>query len=184
MGKIVVLRIGHRPERDHRVTTHVGLVSRALGADGMLLAGGDRSVEESIMDVVTRWGGSFTVSSVDSWKSAVKKWKQNGGIVCHLTMYGINISDVIDDIRKAHMGERDILIIVGAGKVPFEVYELSDWNIAVTNQPHSEIAALAIFLDRLQDGTGLERVIEGAELKIIPRDRGKEFADTDGVNGG
>ena len=32
--EIVVLRLGHRPERDQRVTTHVGLLSRALGARG------------------------------------------------------------------------------------------------------------------------------------------------------
>ncbi|MCG7848715.1 MAG: tRNA (cytidine(56)-2'-O)-methyltransferase, partial [ANME-2 cluster archaeon] len=31
---IVVLRLGHRPERDQRVTTHVGLTARALGASG------------------------------------------------------------------------------------------------------------------------------------------------------
>ena len=37
MGDIVVLRLGHRPERDARVTTHVGLTARALGASGMLL---------------------------------------------------------------------------------------------------------------------------------------------------
>ena len=36
--EIVVLRLGHRLERDKRVTTHVGLVGRALGARGMLLA--------------------------------------------------------------------------------------------------------------------------------------------------
>ncbi|TFG70124.1 MAG: tRNA (cytidine(56)-2'-O)-methyltransferase, partial [Methanomassiliicoccus sp.] len=29
---IVVLRLGHRPERDQRVTTHVALTARALGA--------------------------------------------------------------------------------------------------------------------------------------------------------
>ncbi|MHC1579644.1 MAG: tRNA (cytidine(56)-2'-O)-methyltransferase, partial [Candidatus Alkanophagales archaeon] len=27
--EVVVLRLGHRPERDKRVTTHVGLVARA-----------------------------------------------------------------------------------------------------------------------------------------------------------
>jgi predicted SpoU family rRNA methylase len=33
---VVILRIGHRPERDQRVTTHVGLTARALGAQGMV----------------------------------------------------------------------------------------------------------------------------------------------------
>ncbi|HJK21992.1 MAG TPA: tRNA (cytidine(56)-2'-O)-methyltransferase, partial [Methanocorpusculum sp.] len=46
-----ILRIGHRPERDQRVTTHVGLSSRALGASGMYLAADDQKVADSIADV-------------------------------------------------------------------------------------------------------------------------------------
>ncbi|MCC6052717.1 MAG: tRNA (cytidine(56)-2'-O)-methyltransferase, partial [Desulfurococcaceae archaeon] len=37
MRKIYVLRYGHRPERDKRVTTHVALVARAFGASGFIL---------------------------------------------------------------------------------------------------------------------------------------------------
>ncbi len=57
--RVVVLRLGHRPERDKRITTHVGLVARAFGAEEMLLAGRDAHVEESLADVTERWGGSF-----------------------------------------------------------------------------------------------------------------------------
>ena len=32
--EVAILRIGHRPERDQRVTTHVALTGRALGAAG------------------------------------------------------------------------------------------------------------------------------------------------------
>src|SRR5665647_3380911 len=53
--EIIVLRLGHRIERDRRVTTHVGLCSRALGAQGMLLAASDQSVVSTIRDVVPRW---------------------------------------------------------------------------------------------------------------------------------
>lgn len=56
--EIVVLRMGHRIDRDRRVTTHVGLCARALGAQGMLLAASDRSVVSTIRDVVQRWGGT------------------------------------------------------------------------------------------------------------------------------
>ena len=38
---IEVLRIGHRPGRDKRVTTHVALVARAFGAGGIYIPGGD-----------------------------------------------------------------------------------------------------------------------------------------------
>jgi tRNA (cytidine56-2'-O)-methyltransferase len=43
--RVTVLRLGHRPERDKRITTHVGLVARAFGAEEMLLAGGGDAVE-------------------------------------------------------------------------------------------------------------------------------------------
>ena len=33
-----VLRLGHRPFRDQRLTTHVALTARAFGAEGMILA--------------------------------------------------------------------------------------------------------------------------------------------------
>ena len=36
---VLVLRLGHRKERDKRVTTHVCLTARALGADGVILSG-------------------------------------------------------------------------------------------------------------------------------------------------
>ena len=36
-GKVYVLRIGHRPGRDKRITTHVALVARAFGANGFIL---------------------------------------------------------------------------------------------------------------------------------------------------
>ena len=59
--------------------------------------------------------------------------------------------DAIPKIPK----DEDIMIIVGASKVPFEVYERADFNVSVGNQPHSEIAALAIFLDRYTEGKAL-----------------------------
>jgi tRNA (cytidine56-2'-O)-methyltransferase len=175
MGDIVVLRLGHRPERDARVTTHVGLTARALGAKGMLLASSDRSVAESIEGVVRSWGGDFWVKAGVSYRSAIKKWKEAGGIVVHLTMYGINMPERIGKLRDEYRS-KDVLVVVGAEKVPGEVYGLADYNIAVGNQPHSEIAALALFLDWLQDGREFEKAFEGGELKIVPSERGKSVA--------
>ena len=163
------MRIGHRPERDKRITTHVGLVARAFGAEEMLLSGRDSHVEESLADVATRWGGSFGLKSDVSWKGETVRWKEAGGKVVHLTMYGSNLPDVIDEIR----GCENILIAVGAEKVPAEMYDLADWNVAVGNQPHSEVAALAVFLDRLFLGRELEEEFEGG-LKIVPTARGKQ----------
>ncbi|MDD5419863.1 MAG: tRNA (cytidine(56)-2'-O)-methyltransferase, partial [Methanomicrobiaceae archaeon] len=99
MRSVYVLRIGHRPERDQRVTTHVGLAARALGADGMFLAADDAGVVGSINDVTARWGGNFLARDNVSWRRCIGEWKQKGGTVVHLTMYGQRMTDVIDEIR-------------------------------------------------------------------------------------
>jgi tRNA (cytidine56-2'-O)-methyltransferase len=65
-------------------------------------------------------------------------------------------------------------VVVGAGKVPGELFGLADVNVAVGNQPHSEIAALAVFLDRLFEGRELKREFPGWKLKVLPSIRGKK----------
>ena len=37
--RLSVLRLGHRRERDKRITSHLGLTARAFGADEVILAG-------------------------------------------------------------------------------------------------------------------------------------------------
>jgi len=52
MQQIIILRMGHRQFRDNRITTHVGLVGRAFGAKGMILADiSDAAVEKSINEI-------------------------------------------------------------------------------------------------------------------------------------
>ncbi|AFK22245.1 tRNA (cytidine(56)-2'-O)-methyltransferase [Pyrococcus sp. ST04] len=173
---IVVLRLGHRPERDKRITTHVALTARAFGADGIIIVSEDvdEKVKASVEDVVKRWGGPFFIEFDKSWK---KKIKEFNGIKIHLTMYGLHIDDVIDELKEKLKTGKDFMIIVGAEKVPREVYELSDYNVAIGNQPHSEVAALAVFLDRLLEGKGLRKEFKNARLKIIPQARGKKVVE-------
>lgn len=175
MKKVSVLRIGHRLVRDDRVTTHAALVSRAFGADMIYMTGVDQSVKETVDSVSKRWGGpDFRVEVIDDWKSIVRAWKKSGGKVAHLTMYGININDAAAQIKK----ESKLLVIIGAEKVPREAYELADYNIAVGNQPHSEIAALAIFLDRYFAGRQFRKEFAGGRMKIIPTEKGKRVEET------
>jgi len=168
--EVAILRIGHRPERDQRVTTHVGLTGRALGAKGMYLAASDKGVVQSIADVTERWGGEYFCEDNVKWRSCIKEWKAAGGIVVHLTMYGLNLPDVIGEVRP----NKKILVIVGAEKVPGEIYGLADYNVAVTGQPHSEISSLALFLDHLFAGTELKNEFPGAQIRIIPSKAGKQ----------
>lgn len=171
--KIVILRLGHRIQRDQRITTHVGLTARAMGAEGMLLDSDDSGIEKSLNEASERWGGTFYVKRIMNWKNCLKKWKEAGGKVVHLTMYGINLPDVINEI----LPEKNIMIVVGAEKVPPEIYGLADWNVAVGNQPHSEVAALSIALDRLQTASGedpLKKKFQGGKIEIFPKVAGKE----------
>ena len=102
------------------------------------------------------------------------------GTVVHLTMYGERIQDVETDIRTAHESE-PLLIVVGAEKVSFEVYERADYNVGVTNQPHSEIASLAVFLDRLYSGDELDREWADPDQVVVPMETGKKVVDPEAV---
>ena len=64
--------------------------------------------------------------------------------------------------------------MIGGEKVPGEVYGLADYNIAVTNQPHSEVAALAVFLHEYFSGKELDKKFRG-RLKIVPQAAGKKI---------
>jgi len=173
--RTVILRLGHRVQRDQRITTHVALTARALGAEGMLLDSDDSGIEKSINEVTQRWGGSFYVRRITNWKNEIRNWKESGGKVLHLTMYGVNLPDIINEVVT-----ENLLIVVGAEKVPPELYGLADWNVAVGNQPHSEVAALALVLDRLATYSGIEPLktqFGGGEVEIVPNRRGKEVRE-------
>ncbi|MCQ1536504.1 tRNA (cytidine(56)-2'-O)-methyltransferase [Methanosarcina sp. KYL-1] len=173
MKRIVLLRLGHRPERDKRITTHVGLTARMLGAEGMLLASDDPGIVKSLEDVVKRWGGDFYVINNVNFKQEVRKWKDEGGKVCHLSMYGVNLPEVTEELKKCEK----LMIVVGAEKVPPEIYQLADWNVAVGSQPHSEVAAVALTMDRIAEGEPLEKEFPNAELTIVPMERGKKVIE-------
>ena len=178
--QILVLRWGHRPQRDVRLTTHVALTARALCASGFILADvEDAHIQETVTKITKAWGGNFHFEMGTPWKRAVRDWKAKGGVIVHLTAYGENIqtSDVMDRIRGQ---KRDVMLLVGSQKVPGEFYsdEVSDFNVAVGNQPHSECSALAIFLDRYCEGKELAKSFEKAKIKIVPKERGKEIKST------
>ncbi|MBI2128394.1 MAG: tRNA (cytidine(56)-2'-O)-methyltransferase [Nitrosarchaeum sp.] len=165
---IEVVRIGQRLVRDDRVTTHVALVARAFGCAKIFMTEVNPEIRDTLEKINKNWGGNFIVEFIDNWKSIVKKKKEEYKIV-HLTMYGESINDVDDQLRK----EENLLIVVGAEKVPREIYELADYNVGIGNQPHSEISALAILLDRIQKGEQFENGFPGAKRKIIPTRKGK-----------
>jgi tRNA (cytidine56-2'-O)-methyltransferase len=168
---ITVLRIGHRIGRDKRITTHVALVARAFGTDRIIIDARDEQIEKNIRSICIRFGGNFEVESGVNAKKIIKQWD---GAIVHLTMYGEKLDTSINKIDK----NRDLLIIVGAEKVPPEIYEMADFNVSVGNQPHSEVAALAVFLDRYSGGKWQEKQFNG-KIEILPCNNGKKVISKD-----
>jgi tRNA (cytidine56-2'-O)-methyltransferase len=172
--KIFVLRLGHRISRDHRISTHCGLVARALGADGIVYSGDpDQGLLESVLHVSKDWGGRFSATYEKSWKKAVSDYKRKGFCVVHLTVYGMPVQKTIGKIKK----KNKILVVVGGEKVPWEMYDIADFNVSVTSQPHSEIAALALFLDRVFGGRELDKKFAKAKKIVVPQERGKKVIE-------
>ncbi|HEV8359551.1 MAG TPA: tRNA (cytidine(56)-2'-O)-methyltransferase [Candidatus Thermoplasmatota archaeon] len=168
---IAVLRLGHRPLRDKRITTHVCLVARAFGAEKVIVTTRDDALVRGVRGVVQRFGGPFEVEvDARSHKAILQGWE---GMVAHLTMYGEPYRQALPRLREA----RDLLIVVGAEKVPGDLYELADANVAVGNQPHSEVSALAVLLHALRpDALDAPR---SGPLRIVPQPRGKSVEQID-----
>ncbi|HSB47398.1 MAG TPA: tRNA (cytidine(56)-2'-O)-methyltransferase [Candidatus Bilamarchaeum sp.] len=179
--EISVLRLGHRLPRDERISTHVALVARAFGAQSVAYSGQhDSGLEESVKRICQNWGersASGSPFSIEYQKSAVpfiRARKREGFAVVHLTMYGLPISAPLPEIRS----KGKLLIVVGSEAVPGEIYQLADFNIAITNQPHSEVAALAVALDRILDGQALRGIDHSGKKRIEPMPRGKKVVET------
>lgn len=194
---VIVLRLGHRKSRDKRVSTHCGLVARAFGAQQVIYSGEqDDNLVNSVNNLCTNWGGNFSARYESNWLAQLRQFKASGGVIAHLTMYGIPFEKVISQIRKkvfAQKGKKEnkkpgkksskasgknLLIVIGAEKVPGIVYELAGYNVGVTSQPHSEVAALAVFLYGLF--LGRKKDFSGARLKIRPVARGKRVSRAHG----
>jgi tRNA (cytidine56-2'-O)-methyltransferase len=139
----------------------------------------DQAVKATVEKIVASWGGRFRFEMGKPWRQVVKEWRSRGSVVAHLTAYGENIqtSDVMERIRA--LG-KDVLVIVGSQKVPKGFFwpDVSDFNVAVGNQPHSEVSSLAVFLDRFFGGRELAMEFKGAKLRIIPQERGKKTANS------
>ncbi len=181
---LTILRLDHRLPRDERITTHVALVARAFGADEILYTGQhDTGLGDSVKKLVTQWGGEFRISYERNWKKIISSYRERGYLVVHLTMYGLPLLEVLRSkpwVLKTGRTTQDmkLLIIVGGPHVPGEIFQLADYNMAVTSQPHSEVAALAIFLNELMKGEPLTREFNErfkGKVRIEPSERGKKI---------
>jgi len=88
-------------------------------------------------------------------------------------MYGETVSRVIEKVKAS----KNILVIVGSERVDPEFYELADFNLGITNQPHSEVAALAILLHLLNEGREFLHEFKDVKLVVKPDKKGKIVID-------
>ncbi|EQD28145.1 tRNA 2'-O-methylase, partial [mine drainage metagenome] len=147
----------------------MALSARALGAERMYLHPPDPDLTERIHALTHRWGGDFEVEGIDDWRRLLREFD---GTVVHLTMYGLPLERIAPRIRS----QPRLLLVVGGAKVPFELYERARYNVAVGAQPHSEVAALALTLDRLI-GPVSRRQFTGGTVRIRPSARGKRVVE-------
>ena len=151
---------------------HIFLAARAFGAEHAVYSGQkDPNMEAQFKKIVTKWGGNFTVEYISDEIKQLKIWKQAGRELVHLTMYGLPVQEVIEEIQHS---PREKVIIVGGAKVQRSIYRIADWNVAITSQPHSEISALSVFLHILLQGTELDKTYDNARFHIIPQAQGKK----------
>jgi tRNA (cytidine56-2'-O)-methyltransferase len=165
--------VGQRYVRDDRTLTHLCLVSRALGAESIYLEDAEKDVVGTLEEVNKAWGGEFRVVLGISWRKVIQEAKKEGRKVVHLTMYGLPLQEVAPQLK----GLEKVLVVVGGPKVPGKVYHEADFNVAVTSQPHSEIAALALVLHEMQGGEELKRTFQKSKLRILPSARGKRVVE-------
>ncbi len=168
--QIEVLRLNHRIGRDPRISTHVALTARAFGASRIYYSGDkDGKMEETINKITNNFGGNFQIEHIKEDLNLVKDKKKKGFLVLHLTVYGLAIQHEIKNLQK----HKKILVIIGGEKVEPEFYRFADYNLAITNQPHSEVAALAVFLHEYFHGEELEKPFSNSKLEIMPNKNSK-----------
>ena len=169
--RLSVLRLGHRRERDKRITSHLGLTARAFGADEVILSGEEDFTSLDTWNSVTnRFGGSFECRYEPNPMSWLRRVSQTNEVtIVHLTMYGQPWRKSISKIPI----DKPAIVVVGGTKVPAETFQLSDYNISIGNQPHSEVAALAVFLDSWIGPVDEISRFDGGQIEVVPSPRGK-----------
>lgn len=173
--KLSILKLDHRPFRDKRITTHCALVTRSFGAKNFYFSGvDDNNLKNGVNDITNKWGGPFNIDYIEDPLNFVIKKKKEKYIIIHLTMYGINLFTEINNLKEKIIN-KNTLIIVGGPKVPKEYYQLADYNIAIGNQPHSEISAISLILYLLNPKFIENNEFKNKKIEIMPNNNYKNI---------
>ena len=148
-----------------------------MGVSKFLLSGDeDEKLFENVVSVNERFGHGldcrYEKSPLKYLRNIVNN-EVNRPTVVHLTMYGEPFKSTTPSIPKGN----GVIVIVGGAKVPGEIFKISDYNIAVGNQPHSEVAALAVALSQWHSSVAIQSRFEGGSIRVIPSREGKNVVD-------
>ena len=172
--RLSVLRLGYRRERDKRITSHLGLTARAFGADEVILAGEeDPSALETWNSVTERFGGDFECRYEAKPMGWLRRFSKSGTVI-HLTMYGEPWREAAESIPR----DAPAVVVVGGTKVPGELFRIADHNVSIGNQPHSEVAALAVFLESWRGPIDESIRFAGGEIEVVPSERAKRVRNS------
>ena len=172
--RLSVLRLGHRRERDKRITSHLGLTARAFGADEVILAGEeDPSALETWNSVTERFGGDFECRYEAKPMGWLRRFSKRGTVI-HLTMYGEPWREAVGSIPR----DAPTVVVVGGTKVPGAHFRIADHTVSIGNQPHSEVAALAVFLESWMGPIDESIRFAGGEIEVVPSERAKRVRNS------
>lgn len=146
------------------------LASRAFGANAVIFTTTDKKsmnkMKRLCQSVSKEWGGTFNIQFISNWKTFIPKKKNYKSI--YLTRYGIGITEKEYELRTY----KNILLILSVSENIKELYNIADFNISITHQPHTIISAIVAFLSVYYHGRELALHFENAEYKIIPEVHG------------
>ena len=94
--------------------------------------------------------------------------------VIHLTMYGEPWRETVESIPR----DAPTVVVVGGTKVPGELFRIADHNVSIGNQPHSEVAALAVFLESWIGSIDESIRFAGGEIEVVPSERAKRVRNS------
>jgi len=143
------------------------LTARAMGASEMILTTkkNDKLVKY-IHDLERKWGGRFRVGFVNNYKTALDNAVNYKKV--YLTRYGVPLNKLAYTLNTY----KNIMLIVSPATTSPKLHNIADFNVSVTDQPHSSSAAIAVFLHEFYRGRELAIHFENAKYKVIPKEHG------------
>jgi len=58
------------------------------------------------------------------------------------------------------------------------LFRIADYNVSIGNQPHSEVAALAVFLESLVGTLDESTRFAGGDIEVVPSKRAKKVRNS------